>query len=280
MWSQRKYTILSYILGAVFSAALGMSGFTNTTFTAILFVIATISAVCIVRSFVAEVKAESYNYPAFLVKLLSWRRAECVLPAALSAICIVMIAMYITTRAPAPSGVVVAGKLFPANGPTPPNSCDRRSPDEIPKDAALLIAGPSASFMSFAGKVTALQLGNCPMVRVQRAGDGLLIDANVFDASGKLVGYIGDNYYQAVDGNKSYADRRGDLSTLAIVGDSGKELFYIRYINLTTIRIRGTFACQQSQAKEITITDSSIAGSANTRLCILGTGTRVAIQVP
>ena len=172
------------------------------------------------------------------------------------------------------------GKLFPANDPTPRNACDGRNRSDIPKDAILIVAGTSASFMSLKGKVTALQLGRCPMVQVQKAEGGLLIDADVFDAAGKLAGHVENNAYEAIEGTDSHTDRRGDLSTLFIIGKGDKELFYIRYINQTTIRIRGTFYCQQSQSKKITITDDAIEGFTRMRLCLFGSGVPVAIKVP
>ena len=90
---------------------------------------------------------------------------------------------------------------------------------------------------------TILTVGNCRAIAVTRKDGKLLIDADVFDSEGHLSATVKDNEFHLVQAQIAYPDRP-DRSTLVVTGREKEELFWIRYLNPRSVKIRGYFACR------------------------------------
>jgi hypothetical protein len=162
------------------------------------------------------------------------------------------------------------GWLVPANDPTPTNACS----NILPKGALLVILGDSAvwsphnAFIAFTS--------GCSALSVKKDRQGLLLDVDLFADDGNLVARIKDNEFHLATKELSYTDR-GDRSTLNIFGPKGEEVFHARYLNPTTLEVRGVFACPSLGLPLIIATDGirrgeNHIGSACTRASFAGFG--------
>ena len=83
---------------------------------------------------------------------------------------------------------------------------------------------------------------------MDRTDKGISVDADVYDVGGKLVARIAGTDFHVITGENASIDRDHDLSTLTVRDGRGDELFYAKYMNPTTIRFRGVFACHDHAA--------------------------------
>jgi hypothetical protein len=187
----------------------------------------------------------------------------------LSAIACVMWAsvyLYIGPTPPPPPNI---GWLQPANEPVPHNGCDRlfaNPPSNLTlKDAVLIVIGDNGAFRTRNPAVgslknIAIQLEECPLVSLESGPNGALIDANIYDRVGHIIGHVRDNQFIIPNENNLTIEKTGDLSTLIVHNADGDELLYIRYLNRSTFRIRGVFSCPYPTLRTIFVTDEEIAG--------------------
>ncbi len=129
------------------------------------------------------------------------------------------------------------GWLLAANDRTPLNGC---SQFRMPSDALLFIAGTNAAWTQSKGKSTVLSIGGTSILSVERDGDRLAFDADIFDEAGELVVRVVKNEFHLISGKFSYADdRTADRSTLAVFDKFGKEMLFVKAVNKTTVVVRG-----------------------------------------
>jgi hypothetical protein len=132
--------------------------------------------------------------------------------------------------------VEVIGTLQPGNAPTPPNPCQAN--DEL----KILMGAITVS--SSAQNITALQIGNCKVLGMNRTADGISVSADLYDVSGNLIARIVNNNQTHVMTNERVkTSRSGDLTTLIVSSGLNEELLFVRYLNPNTIFARGIFNC-------------------------------------
>ena len=147
------------------------------------------------------------------------------------------------------------GWLQPANEPTPSNACGSAlsRPTILIGDNALVPKNPETPF-------PAVKIGACPPVTIQRGPNGIVLNAVLYFRSGEPIGTIRDNGYVVTGEKRLIVEKSGDLSTLVIHDAEGQELLYARYLNPTTIRLRGIFACPTPFLTGIKVTNEKILG--------------------
>jgi hypothetical protein len=130
--------------------------------------------------------------------------------------------------------------LTAANDPTPPNDCG-----QLPESATLVMFGSNVVWnIGSESNRTALRVGGCTALEIERGALGLSITGDVFAPDGKIAGRITHNEVHLAQGEIFYADKSGDGSALTVYGSAkGEEIFYVRYINPSAIDIRGNFYC-------------------------------------
>jgi hypothetical protein len=136
----------------------------------------------------------------------------------------------------------VQGELKPANDPTPPNGCDAL-PFPIPPDTIKILIGDNPAAMSGLGKTTALEIRSCEAASIERTPDGVFFNANLVDSDGNQVVRILRNKVDALNGETYTTRQSRDQGSLTVTNKIGNVLFYARYLNKETVRIRGFFGC-------------------------------------
>jgi hypothetical protein len=152
---------------------------------------------------------------------------------------ILAIAMYFIVPKEVRPEIEVSGSLIPGSEPTPRNAGDR-SP--FPADAMRILIGDNAGVRTKPGKFTAVQIGNCPVLSMERTADKISVSVDLYDDNGKLIATTKTGEIHAITGENVRLRRGGDLSTLFIEDGAGKELLYVRYLNPTTVAARGFLA--------------------------------------
>lgn len=175
--------------------------------------------------------------------------------------------------------VEVIGYLQPRNDPTPPNGCDGA---KLPANALKILIGTSG-YVALPGqnKVTAIQIGkapnSCDVLTLESTPRGVEVGATLYDEHENLIARIADNEFHALNGSHSHIERQHDLGTLIVKDGSGNELLYIRFLNPTTIRARGTFGCPGHRL--VTFTDTGqIPGATVINSCMGGFGAAVHVD--
>ncbi|MDT5140663.1 MAG: hypothetical protein QOD58_4925 [Mycobacterium sp.] len=156
--------------------------------------------------------------------------------------------------------IEVIATLQPGNEKAPPNPCDAMID---PNDQSFLkiLVGSNAYFGR--EKATAIKIGasgpnSCDVLTMERTPTGVKVGADLYDADGKLITRIRDKEIHAISGPNSSIERNGDLSTLIVKDGSGAEILFLKYLNQTTIRLRGVFGCPGHAT--ITIKDDKLIG--------------------
>jgi hypothetical protein len=134
----------------------------------------------------------------------------------------------------------VYGSLKPANLPTPKNGCDGR----IAADAIKIILGDNGIVREGFGSLVALGIKACHALVMERRPDGVFINASLYDPQGQRVLSIRDNKITALNGENYIARQSRDGSRLTIRNNRQAELFYVRFLNPTTVQARGFFGCE------------------------------------
>ena len=154
--------------------------------------------------------------------------------------------------------VEVIGVLRAGNDPTPPMPCKPAGPP----DALKIFVGNNVVFQKTPEikKIVALKVGNCPVATMERVPSGIAIGANLYDRFGKLIAYIDGGELHVLTNETIRADRNGDLSTLIVTDSAKRELLFVRYLNSTTLRIRGIFGCPGHALVQVTDNEIIMSG--------------------
>lgn len=89
--------------------------------------------------------------------------------------------------------------------------------------------------------------------------DGISVAIDLFDQAGNPIGAILNNKYTINPESRVITQASGDLSTLVVHDQTnGAELFYVRFMNENTVRIRGVLSCPRPRLITISITNSGI----------------------
>jgi hypothetical protein len=152
----------------------------------------------------------------------------------------------------------VIGLLQPGNSPTPPNGCDHAPPEaKLAADTLKVLIGDNAIAKIGPGRFTALQIGECKVLGMDRTPNGVGIFADLYGRDGKLIAKIAENSIHVLTGERVHMSRGGDLSTLIIttpdddlptllrwlLGSEDIELLRVKFLNATTIQATGLFGC-------------------------------------
>lgn len=175
--------------------------------------------------------------------------------------------------APTISETQISGTLEPDSEPTPQNPCSGmgvRRFDGLSNTLVLL--GDNAVSRGDDGEFTALAVGQCPVVAFKKTGDHLVPDISLYDEAGRLISRIRDGKIDGINSQEIKIDRDGDLSSLRVIyRATGKEILFVHYLNLNTVRVRGMFGCPGHRV--IQITDNQIFSSFPLhRSCIMNAG--------
>ena len=103
--------------------------------------------------------------------------------------------------------------------------------------------GTSAAAMTKDGKISALKIGTCRVLSMERKSEKISLSVSLYDASGKMIAVTEDGAIHAITGQNVRMRRDGTLTTFIIEDGGGKELLYVKYLNSTTVQARGIFGC-------------------------------------
>ena len=175
--------------------------------------------------------------------------------------------------------VEVIGTLQPGNDATPRNACGSTMPllgvggsSLLPPDALKILVGSNPYVSS--SKITAIEIGRCSVLTMERTATGINVGAELYGANGQLIARIVNNEFHAISGANSRIERQNDLSTLVVKDGKGIELLYVRYLNRTTIRARGIFGCPDHQP--VAFTDEGQVGASRNACFTVG---RTAVHI-
>ena len=150
------------------------------------------------------------------------------------------------------------GWLQPAGLTTPETGCKAT---QINQDDILLALGTSGVLVSKSigsGKSIAIQIGQCPLLSIGIGENGALIDADIYNDAGELIGKIRDNGWQFKRNDLITIQKSGDLSNLVVHDENNIERLNIRYMNTNSFKVRGVFTCPKPLNKSIEITEGTI----------------------
>jgi hypothetical protein len=131
------------------------------------------------------------------------------------------------------------GALEPGNDPDFPNIC---GPADSP-DAWKIFAGNMAFQFSYPMEVPVLKIGSCDVLTVKKENNHLLVAAKLYDSKGRLLASINDNQFHALSGEEAKVSREHDLSKLIVTDKEGQEIFFVHFMNKSSVRVRGVFGC-------------------------------------
>jgi hypothetical protein len=151
------------------------------------------------------------------------------------------------------------GLLQPDHEKDPPNGCA----GELSTGALKLVAGTTGYVMPDTSKhLSVIQIGECHSLEINRKGEDLSIDSELYNDDGNLIATIKNNEYRVIIGDSSYIEKNGNLSTLIVMGrttwfrlwTADKEILRVKFLNASTFQARGVFACPGHNT--VTLTDS------------------------
>jgi hypothetical protein len=160
-----------------------------------------------------------------------------------------------------PEETEIHGWLMPGKEATPPNQCTSTSrptnAPPLPKNATLFVFGRNGAWTTANGKSTLLQVGNCTLMSVERDGERLAFNADIFDSSNEheLIARIEKNEFHLIPGKYSYQKRSPDRSALTVFDRQGNKLLFIHYVNKSVVLVNGTFAC--ADMTKVVVTDEA-----------------------
>lgn len=146
----------------------------------------------------------------------------------------------------------VRGVLIPANDPTPATHCD----PGIPPAAMRVYFGDSVSWITNTelSPYPLLIMGDEVVVSIERATDGIYLNANIRSEDGRFIAKIDKNEFWR-NANNSWYQERDDKSTLEVYDERGQVVLYVRYLNPSSIKMLGTF---HSEGRYIKIEDNQM----------------------
>jgi hypothetical protein len=186
---------------------------------------------------------------AVFYELASWEAPRKWTAISLTAIWATIAIAFFILNALAPPNPHWTGPLIAANEPTPQTACGPK------RNSFLILFGPQTVMAQGDGPFTAIQVGTCPALSLQRTASGLTVDAFGYDSDGNVVYRIVRNSFSMVLRGFLKA-ARPDKSTLRIADELDRESLMVRYLNRDTALVRGTFRC--GDAPPVTIGDTRI----------------------
>jgi hypothetical protein len=130
-------------------------------------------------------------------------------------------------------------------GASPQSHCEKEmlAASTSAQNSLNVIIGNNGISIANATELPVLAIGSCRVFWVNRGPQGLLISADLFDASGNLIATIRNNDFHAMIGESASIDRKHDLTQLTVKDSEQQEILYVRYLNKDTVRVRGVFGC-------------------------------------
>jgi hypothetical protein len=138
----------------------------------------------------------------------------------------------------------VHGVLKSANEQTPANGCDG---GPLSADALKILIGDNAIVHEGIGLVVPIGIRDCAPLSMERRPDGVFVNASLYDRENGAVVMIRDNRISALNGTNYTARQSRDESRLTIRNAKGTELFYVRFLNPSTIQFRGLLGCSANE---------------------------------
>jgi len=147
----------------------------------------------------------------------------------------------------------------------------------IPSDALKILIGDNAFILNGMSKLTAIKVGICEVLSIERTPAGVSVGADLYDSDGKLVARIADGKLDVLTGDNVRSTRNGDLSNIIITDRGGNEMLFVRYLNSTTVQARGIFSCPGH--KPVVVKDQQpIPGLIMRGMCAVGVRYGITVQ--
>ena len=164
------------------------------------------------------------------------------------------------------AGEAVYGELRPANDATPPNGCDGKP---FAVNSVKVLIGDNAIGTPAFGEYSILGIGTCKAISFKLTTDGVLFNAQLYDRDDNRVIRIEHNKIDALSGEDYSVRQSIDKASVIVTNKRGVELFYARFMNKDTLRVRGFFGCV-GQRQILVQDDQPIPGFFLSHSCILG----------
>ena len=103
--------------------------------------------------------------------------------------------------------------------------------------------GTNAIAANTYGKFVPLEIKQCEAIVMERTPEGVLFNTQLVDADDNRVVTIRNNEIDALNGENYRAHQSQDRASITVTNKKDTELFYARFINKNTIRVRGLFGC-------------------------------------
>ncbi len=130
--------------------------------------------------------------------------------------------------------------LTAGTDPTPTNGCANMAAP--PPNAVLVFFGSSVVWFAH-DDFTALTVGTCTNLHIQRRPKGVFVSGDIVAQDTKIVARIDRNIVD-LNTQEIFAPQKSDDGHALTVDDQeGHEAFYTRYLNPNAITIRGKFFC-------------------------------------
>ena len=126
------------------------------------------------------------------------------------------------------------GLLVPANDLAPPTRCPPGPPD-----ALNVFFGSSVSWATMF-PLRVVNIGGENLLVVNKTADGLAVSAKIFSEDTRIVAEIIDNEFH-INPNNYFRRDRPDKHTLIVFDQRGRQVFNIRFLNPSTIKVSGIF---------------------------------------
>jgi hypothetical protein len=139
------------------------------------------------------------------------------------------------------------GWLLPSNELSPPNHC------KIEKGALVFDIGSNiASFAPSSFRVVLIQVDNTPLVAVERDGDKLPFDIDIYDETHEIVAKVDRGEFHLSSNKVFYAIRNDDRSRLTVYNNNNEEVLDITYRNPLYVTLTGILFSKEGSKINIT----------------------------
>lgn len=155
-----------------------------------------------------------------------------------------------------------SGFLLPANDPDPVNPC----PGPIPPDALKIFLGNSLAYTTDNEHVV-IKAKDTPLLWVRRDSEGLAVSAKIFSARDyRIVAELDDNEFHLNPANY-FRKERPDSHTLVVYDQYANEVFRVRFLNPTSMKLTGMFHYKGIRPIIVEETRMRIGGNNFSRFC-------------
>jgi hypothetical protein len=180
-----------------------------------------------------------------------------------------------------PAETETHGWLTPGGQPAPANNaCQRFAPSRTQRDF-FLVLGTSGILLPYRGswqKAAALRACGHDLLWVERKGDELAVDADIYD--GRILAQLRGGEFR-LNPNNMFRRERPDRHTLVVYDQMGRERLRVRYNNARSVTLTGIFeypGCERKARvteREILVTGPHLRMSLES-ICAVGWGGLVA----